>query len=246
MSRPTEASTAPRPHAVGKQTLDVFADTPRINAWMYSKFSAHVGGTVLEVGSGVGNMSRLLVRDAERIVLTDIEDSYLACLREAFANDRRVEVTRFELGTDPPPSVSKHRYDAILAINVIEHVQDDLGALRTLASLLKPGGHLLVYVPACSFAFGTLDQELAHFRRYSARGLADVLTRAGLLAGPVRYMNFPGLLGWIWNGRVRRARALDRSNVLAFENIVGWIARFEKLVPPAIGLGVTCCARKPA
>lgn len=234
------------PHAVGEQTLEVFADTPRINAWMYSKFSAHVRGRVLEVGSGLGNLSQLLVRDAEHAVLTDMEPAYIARLRSTFGDNPRVEVAHFELGSEPPASVNKHRYDAILAMNVIEHVRDDLGAVRSLVELLKPGGHLLVYVPACQFAFGTLDEELAHFRRYSARSLTELLERAGLVTDRARYMNLLGLPGWIWNGRIRRARVLDRSQVQVFERVVRWVAAFESVLPPPIGLGVTCCARKPA
>jgi len=238
------APDAPQPHAIGAQTLDVFADTPRINAWMYSKFRAHVRGSVLEVGSGVGNLSQWLVRDAEHAVLTDMEPAYLTRLRSTFANDARVEVAHFELGGEPPDTVTRRRYDAILAINVIEHVRDDLSAVRRLVELLNPGGHLLVYVPACAFAFGSLDEELAHFRRYSARGLSELLTGAGLIPGPVRYMNLLGLPGWIWNGRIRRARALDPTQVRAFERVVNWVAAIESVVPPPIGLGVTCCARK--
>ncbi len=245
MTSPPHTPTTQAPHAIGERTLEVFADSPRINAWMYSKFRAHVRGTVLEVGSGIGNLSQWLVPDCEHAVLTDVEPSYVRRLQARFGSTPEVEVARFELGREPPPSVARHRYDAILAINVIEHVRDDEAAVRTLAGLLKPGGHLLVYVPACQFAFGTLDEALGHFRRYSASTLDALLARAGLVAEGVHYMNLLGLAGWIWNGRVRRARALHPAQVRWFEHVVGVVGTVEAILPPPVGLGVTTCARMP-
>src|SRR5262245_28282739 len=103
----------------GTRTLDVLGGTPRINAWMFSRFAAHVRGTVLEVGGGIGNLSEYIVSRADRAMLTDVEASYVARLRERFAGERRVEVARYDLAAEPPDLVAAHRYDAIVAINVL-------------------------------------------------------------------------------------------------------------------------------
>jgi len=228
---------------VGGRTLEIFAGTPKINAWMYSKFARHVRGDVLEVGSGLGNISQHLTRDANRVVLTDIEDHYLEHLKRELADGERVQVARFVLGEEPPELVRGRRFDAIVAINVIEHVQDDVGAVRTLASLLKPNGYLLAYVPACAFAFGTLDEALGHFRRYSDESFAELLRAAGLDPGKVRYVNPLGLPGWVLNGRLLRRRALPARQVAMFERIVPLVAALDHLRLP-IGLGVVACARR--
>jgi 2-polyprenyl-3-methyl-5-hydroxy-6-metoxy-1,4-benzoquinol methylase len=181
-ARRVEASTT------GGRTLEIFGRTPKVNAWIYSKFADHVRGDVLEIGSGIGNLSRLIVKDAESVVLIDVEDQYIACRDEAFGREQRVVVTRFNLDEPTPEEIAHRRFDAIVAVNVIERLQEDQRAVGMLASLLKPGGRFLIYVPAVPLAYGTLDRMLGHYRRYTARSLAGLLRGAGLEPGP-------GLLG---------------------------------------------------
>ena len=76
--------------AVGGRTLEVFADTPRINRWIYSKIAPHVHGDVLEIGSGIGNLSGHIAGNATRVVLSDMEDHYLQSLSQRFAGDERI------------------------------------------------------------------------------------------------------------------------------------------------------------
>lgn len=235
---------AARASETGGRTLEIFADTPRINAWMYSKFAPHVHGHVLEVGSGIGNLSRHLVRDAESAVLTDMESHYLASLERSFADGDRVRVARFDLDAEPPAQVRRKPYDAILAVNVIEHIRDDRAAVRNLARMLAPGGRLLAYVPAMPFAYGSLDEALGHYRRYTRKSFAELLRGAGLETGPIRYMNFPGLFGWVMQGRLLHRRVLPAGQVATFERIVPLVAALDRL-PWPLGLGVYACARKP-
>jgi SAM-dependent methyltransferase len=229
---------------VGGRTLEIFDGTPQVNAWVYSKFSDHVRGDVLEVGSGIGNLSRLILKDADSAVLTDVEAPYLAHLRETFGSDQRVLVTRFNLDEAAPAEIAQRRFDAIVAVNVIEHIQDDHRAVDTLASLLKPGGRLLIYVPAVPLAYGTLDQMLGHYRRYTSGSLVDLLRSVGLEPGSVRYFNLLGLLGWFVNGRILRRSTLSASQVAVFERLVT-LLRIEDRVRLPIGLGVISCALKP-
>lgn len=151
----------------GGRTLEMFSDTPRYNEWLYSKFAQHVRGRVLEVGSGIGNMSRLLRQDAAELYLTDIEEHYVEVLAGEFADPGRVHVCKYDLAEAPPDSLERGTFDAIMAINVIEHIQDDMEAVKNLHDLLKPGGRLLAYVPACQFAYGSVDEALGHYRRYT-------------------------------------------------------------------------------
>lgn len=231
------------PQITGGRTLEMFADTPRLNAWMYEQLAGHVRGEVLEVGSGLGNLSRLIVRDADRAVLTDMEPAYIDRLRRELGDGDRVEVHRWVLGEPPPDGIAGRTFDAIVAVNVIEHVEDDHGACRTLASMLKPGGHLLAYVPAGSFAYGTLDEALGHFRRYGAESFAELLRGAGLEVTHLRRMNPLGVPGWVLNGRVFRRRLLPPRQVALFERLV-WLARAVDRLPIPVGLGIVAHAVK--
>jgi SAM-dependent methyltransferase len=221
----------------GARTLDVLGGTPRINEWMLSRFAEHLQGTVLEVGAGIGNISEHLVPRVERAVLTDVEDVYVERLRERFRGRPNVDVARFDLASEPPDGVRAHRYDAIVAINVLEHVADDRLAVERLVRLLVPGGRLLVYVPACPWAFGRLDVELEHHRRYTRSTLHALLADDARRVGPIRYMNALGLAGWFVNGKVLRRRTLPPRQMKVFEYLLP-IVKLEKHLALPLGLGL--------
>jgi SAM-dependent methyltransferase len=231
--------------AVGGRTLEVLAHTPRLNAWLYAKLAPGVSGEVLEVGSGIGNLSRFIVRDAERAVLTDVEPRYLETLRAAHGADPRVTVAAYDLGAPPPPEIAARRFDSIVAVNVIEHIEDDAALVERLCALLRPGGRLVVYVPACPFAYGSLDIALGHFRRYTRPSLTALLAGAGLRVQPPRYVNLAGLAGWLLNGRLLRVAQMPPVQVSVFERLLP-LVRLEDHLPLPIGLGLYTIATKPA
>jgi len=230
---------------VGGRTLEVFTESPRLNAWLFSKLAPDVHGQVLEIGSGIGNLSRLIVERATTAVLSDMEVHYLQALRQTFGNDPRVSVAPYDLDREPSPEIAARRFDAIVAVNVIEHIRDDRALVERLAGLLKPGGKLVIYVPACPFAYGSLDLALGHYRRYTPDGLHALLKGAGLESDRPTYMNLLGLLGWAVNGRLLRRERLSRRQIGLFERLMG-LVRLEDRVRLPFGLGIYVAARKPA
>jgi SAM-dependent methyltransferase len=233
-----------RASATGGRTLETFADTPQLNAWIYSKISAGVRGEVLEIGSGIGNISRLIRPMASHLVVTDTEPHYLDTLRGLFPGDAGVDVAAYDLDGPPPTAVASRRYDAIVAVNVIEHIADDRALVARLAHLLRPGGNLLIYVPACPIAFGSLDVALGHFRRYTPGTLSELLKSAALDPGRPRYVNLLGLGGWLVNGRVLRKKLLPPRAIALFERLVPFVRLEDKLTLP-FGLGLCTRATKP-
>jgi SAM-dependent methyltransferase len=230
---------------VGGRTLEVFAGTPRHNRWLYSKLAAHVRGDVLEIGSGIGNLSGFIVDAAESAVLSDMEPHYVETLRRTFGGDPRVSVVPYDLDAAPPAVIAARRFDAIVAVNVIEHIQDDHRLVRALAGLLKPGGKLVVYVPACQFAYGSLDRVLGHYRRYSPATLSALLSGAGLQPAPPAYMNLLGLVGWTLNARLLRRQRLSPLQLTVFERLLP-LLKIEDHVRLPIGLGVYTAATRVA
>jgi SAM-dependent methyltransferase len=233
--------------SVGGRTLEVFADTPRLNRWIHSKFAPHIRGDVLEVGSGIGNLSRLIVENAsptDRIVLTDMESHYLETLSATFASDRRVTVARYDLDQSPSPAIASSEFDTIVAVNVVEHIRDDGALAGALAGLLRPGGRLVLYVPACPFAYGSLDRALGHYRRYTPNALEELLRAAGLEPQRPRYMNLFGLFGWLLNGRLFRRKQLSPFQISVFERLMP-LFRVEDWFRVPLGLGLHTVATKP-
>ena len=239
--------------AVGVSTLHGFARAPRINAWIYGKLRGGVRGAVLEIGCGIGNLSRLILADVARTgqtsqaVFTDADPDALDVLRAELGPAAQAAlITTWDLRDPPPLAVASRRFDAIVAVNVIEHLPDDLAALRALFALLRPGGTLLLYVPACPRAFGSLDQALGHHRRYTRASLQRVLVQAGLVASRPRYMNRLGLLGWLWQAKLLGRQALAPELIAAFERVVPLARLLDALTAALpIGLGLVAQARRP-
>lgn len=217
---------------IGPATLERMAASPRYNRWMFERLRPWVGRRVLEIGAGIGTMSAFLV-DRERLILTDAEPDYLTRLRARFADQPHVRVAEVRL-----PGVDRHlraeRLDTVVCLNVLEHIEDHHGALRAMHDLLAPGGRLVLLVPALRALYGTLDEALGHFRRYTPKGLSTELERAGFRVRHLEYFNLAGAPGWWFAGRVLRRRLIPRGPLRFYDALVP-LFRLEVLLPWRVG-----------
>ena len=230
-------------HETGGRVLEMHAATPKLNAWYYDKLREHVVGDVLELGAGIGNISKLLAADARTLLATEVEASHLEKLREALAGRSNVEVARYDLEAPPPADIASRRFDTVLSMNVLEHVKDDVRATRELTRLLRPGGWMLTYVPALPIAFGPMDAALGHHRRYTTKSFAALMRSAKLHVERCEYMNVLGLAGWLVNNKILRRDTPDPSQVGIFEKLVPLVRLEDRLRMP-FGLGLVCHAQK--
>jgi SAM-dependent methyltransferase len=187
---------------------------------------------------------------------------------------RLVEVADFVLGIEPNPNcisrlqdamrdhpqftlrtshfeecdateLASLRFDSVSCVNVLEHIADDAGALKGFKQILVPGGRVLVFVPAVQAAYGPLDAELGHHRRYSKRTLRAAFEAAGLELIRLRYTNPIGLAGWMYNSHISKSTAHSLSQVKSFETLVApWALPLERLLPPPIGLSLVAVGVK--
>ena len=145
------------------------------------------GGRVLEVGAGAGGNVAML-REWGRV--TALEPNPLAADHlERLAGRLAVEVVREAVPTPAPERLG--RFDTIVALDVLEHIRDDAGALRFLRGRLRPSGTLVVTVPAFEFLWSSHDVALHHERRYSRRALVGKMRDAGFT---IRFASYFGLL----------------------------------------------------
>src|SRR5439155_4073270 len=165
----------------GYRILQRMQKVSRYNRWMWQELEPYVGRRVLEVGAGVGNMTRFLLR-CERVIATDLDAKYLQILHHLFDPYTHVTIGRFDLNGRPPAMEADgaldlpgaERIDTVLCLNVLEPIEDDERALRTFRELLEPSGRLILLGPALGSLYGSLDRALAHFRRSERGGLVDV------------------------------------------------------------------------
>jgi SAM-dependent methyltransferase len=172
---------------------------PNYHRYQYDLISAHCGRSVLEVGAGLGEFAELF-QDRDRVVVTDVDKGAVAFLREKFAGKPGFEVEKLDLDHIEEADIAA--VDSVLAINVLEHFDDDVALLRGLARLVRPGGNIVLWVPAFPALYGEFDRKVGHFRRYTPRTLRDAALLAGLRPATVRAVNLLG--GVAWWAAVRR------------------------------------------
>ncbi len=227
---------------VGHETLRRMAATDGYSRLIIQRIQADVGRRVLEVGSGLGNVSAHLGR-RELLVVSDITDSYLEKLQRRFSGNSRVRVVRYDLNEGARDDLKDLDLDTIICLNVLEHIKDDASALQGLASMLRPGGRLVLLVPAHPALYSPLDRHLDHFRRYRRPELMRLLARNGFNVERSFYFNMLGALGWWFNGRVLRRKVLPGGQLRLF-NMVSRLLRFEALIRPPFGLSLVVTARR--
>jgi SAM-dependent methyltransferase len=228
---------------LGAATLERMGTAPRFNRWMYDRLSPWIGQRVLEVGSGIGNISQFFA-DRERVVLTDTEPWYRERLRDRFGGRPRLTVAEVALphGTE---ALGSETFDTIVCLNVLEHIEDDRGSLAAVRRLLAPGGNLVLLVPALPFLYGTLDRALGHYRRYTRRSLRERFREAGLALRHLEYFNLAGMPGWWFAGRVLRRRLIPGGALQAYDRLVP-LFRCERFLPWRLGQSLIAIGRRPA
>ena len=178
----------------------------RYNAWLAELVEPFLGPTVLEVGAGIGNMTRVIARQHE-VVATDVDPRYLDSLRRLFKNDGRVRIAHFDLDREPTGDTGGP-FDSVVCLNVLEHIEDDVAALERMREQLRPGGRVVLIVPALQALYGELDRAIHHFRRYERPDIEARLRAAGFEIEHVSAFNALGVPGWFLNGRVLRRKSL--------------------------------------
>jgi SAM-dependent methyltransferase len=221
--------------ALQHDVLEALVDARNYNAWLADLALPHLGDHPVEIGAGIGTYTLLwLDAGVPRLTVGDVEPGALSALRSRFGNDPRVAVEAIDL-TDP----RRGSHSALVALNVLEHVADDAGALRAGARLVRPGGRIVILVPAFSFAMSRFDRSIGHHRRYTTSSLRTAFELAGLVPRDVRYVNAPGLPAWFVAMRLLRREPRNGLALRLWDASVVPAARaIERRVRPPFGQSV--------
>jgi glycosyltransferase involved in cell wall biosynthesis/phospholipid N-methyltransferase len=229
----------------GPEILDRLARTRRFNAWMAETIAPYVGSRVLEIGAGIGNLTRRLAPRRELYIASDIEGEHLARLAARLSHRPNVRAARVDLTRREDFEPLRGQVDTVVCLNVVEHVEDDRLALRNLYDVLAPGGRAIVLVPEGQSLYGELDAVLGHWRRYSERELREKMEEAGFELERVFGFNRVTRPGWWWNGRVLKRRTFSRLQLWFFDRLVWLWKRLDGWLPWA-GVSLIAIGRKPA
>lgn len=208
-------------------------------AWQARLILPELGRRVLEIGSGIGNFTELLA-DREAVIAIDSEPGCIELLKSRCPN---VHAFAFDAGSESLNDLAKFRPDSCVLLNVLEHIEDDQGTVQRIASILPPGGRIVLLAPAFPSLYGPIDRNLGHYRRYSRAGIHQLA--AGLKIRRLRYVNALGFFGWWTNAHVLRRTAQSESQIHLFDRLVPVISRLESIIPPPFGQSLFAVLEKP-
>lgn len=224
----------------GQLTLESMSMAPRYNKWILKKFDKYLKGDILEVGSGIGNFTKLLVRYGN-VWASDISKEYLNKIKTEVPEIKGIGIADIEKAKY---FFKNQRFDAIVCLNVVEHIQKDDQALLNLYKLLKPKGVLILIVPSGMSLYGKIDEAIGHFRRYDKNKLEKKVHKLGFKVLQKRVLNFVGGIGWWGSGKLLKQSTVRKGNVRIF-NIVSPVFLFlERFWEPPFGTSVFMIARR--
>ncbi len=221
--------------AYGAHILHSLSRARKFSAWMADTIRPWVGSAVLEVGAGIGNLTGHLV-PRERYRATDVNPDYLAYLGNFAIGKPYLEVGPLDVRKAEAFAPLAGRFDTVVCLNVLEHLEAPAGVLRNLRTALAPRGRAIVLVPQGPGRVNSLDLALGHQLRYTRRQLRDAAAEAGFEIEALIDFNRSAVPGWRVNGWLRRAR-FSRVQLKAFDSLV-WLARLVDPVLPWRGLSL--------
>jgi SAM-dependent methyltransferase len=227
----------------GARILDALSRTRRFNRWMADTIRPYVGERVLEIGAGIGNLSQHLAPRRKSYTISDYDEEHLGRLRVRFQHRPNVALRRIDLSMPEDFDGVREQADTVICLNVLEHIKDDDVGLRNIASALAPGGRAIVLVPQDQRIYGTLDEVLGHFRRYSEGELRGRMEAAGFEVERVFEFNRVTRPGWYVNGRLLKRRHFSPFQLWFFDRLV-WLWRLVDGVLPWPAVSLIAVGRK--
>jgi len=224
--------------------LEVLANLPNYHGWIMDGFRRHLRGKAIEFGAGAGAISERLLPCVNSLDLVEPSVNLAATLKDRFADDGSVTVhtstLEIYLANGHP------EFDVAVLVNVLEHIEDDVDALRGLRAQIRKGGSLLMFVPAMPFLFSKLDREFGHFRRYTAFDLEQKVEQAGFQILESRYMDILGIVPWWLLNTVCGKTEFNQSLVTLYDTVGIPVTRLlEKIIRAPVGKNILITARNP-
>lgn len=202
-------------------------------------FQPFLRGRILEIGAGVGQMTALIAEQPGVTKILAVEPE------KKFINSFQTQSNNVSLLHGTADSVESKNWNAIVSINVLEHIEQDARELRRYRDLLAAErGHLCLFVPARPEIYAPIDRDFGHFRRYRKAELRARLKDGGFDIVRLNYFNFIGYFAWAINFRLLARRSFDFNAVRLFDRAIFPVGHAcERFVPPPIGQSLIAVAK---
>lgn len=232
---------------VGEETLQIIANAQRFNRWMFERIAPFLNGNVLEIGSGIGNITRFALEHGLTVTASDYNKTYQELLKKKLAGySNLAEVYSIDLQSQDLPAQLpelREKFDSIFLLNVIEHLEDEKVAIANCRYMLRPGGTLILLAPSYNALYCEFDKQLGHYRRYTKKTMAGIFPVQEFNVIHQEYFNLAGVAGWLIFGKLLKRRQIG-SEMNLYEKLVPFFRLIDKISFRRIGLSTITVAEK--
>lgn len=211
--------------------------------WVYETVLPYLGDSILEIGAGVGNMSQWLPQ-RKKLYVTEAVTEFIPILKSKLPESPQLEVHNINVDQSWHHEFFNKDIDTIVSFNVLEHIKDDAKALQQFYEILMSSStgkpkRIVTFVPAHSWAYGTVDKSFLHYRRYCradfTRLREQLFPQAKMTSS---YFNLLGLPGWIWHGKIRKNPSFGAGAVKYFEKISPFVRPIDDFLHQKLDLPI--------
>lgn len=221
----------------GTENLEVMADAVNYNAFLVDLIRNEIrpGETVLDFGAGIGTFAKAVAGPG--------------CEVQCIEPDRRQLDRIVAAGLRAWPDLAdldNGSVDLLYSLNVLEHIEDDVAALQRCHEKIKPGGRILIYVPAFQILFSSMDKHVGHWRRYSRAELAEKVQLAGFDVIRNEYVDSAGFLAsLLFKAFGNDSGVINRAALIAYDRYAFPLSRLaDRIFNRVFGKNVLLIARR--
>jgi SAM-dependent methyltransferase len=220
--------------------LEDLSDAHRYRRWLADLARPYLGDDPLEIGSGTGDYALEWLPSVTKFTATEADEQRYEALAARFAGHDVIKTRKLLL----PAADARATHSSAVAFNVLEHIPDHVGAMRGMAEMVRPGGAVVIIVPAFPSAMSQFDRAIGHERRYTRRSMRAALDEAGLQVEQLRYINPLGLLIWYMTIKALRMTPRNSFGLRLYDRTVVPLNRFvDRHVSFPFGQSVFAVAR---
>ena len=226
------------------EVLEDLGHVPNYHDWIVGQFAPLLKGRAAEIGAGLGTISERLRPSVDSLDLVEPSPALAEQLRQKFADDSGCSVAEqsIEVWLE---KTGPGALDCIVMVNVLEHIENDHAAVQGLYDALKPGGRLLIFVPALPFLYSRLDEIFGHFRRYTRKSLRTCASEAGFRIEKLRYFDISGVLPWWLLNTVLGKTSFNQPMLTVYDRVVVPPTKLiESILAPPLGKNLVLIADK--